>query len=47
MSAPTHRPAVDNTDNWSAGKLVILGIITLAVAFTVINFIAESGIDKY
>lgn len=29
---------------WSAGKLVGLGVVTLAVAFTIINFIAETGL---
>lgn len=39
--------SVDGGNSWSAGKLAILGVITLAVAFAIINFIAETGINKF
>jgi hypothetical protein len=33
-------------DSWSAGKLVLLTMVTLAIAFTVINLIAETGLNR-
>ena len=38
---------VDGQESIGAGKLVVVALITLAVAFSVICFIAESGLDKY
>ncbi len=32
--------------NWTAGRLVALGVVTLAVAFAIINFIAETGLNR-
>lgn len=38
---------VDGQEGLSAGKLAVVAIITLAVAFTIISLIAETGLDKY
>ncbi len=38
--------SVDGDDTWSAGRLVVIGIITLILAFGIINAIAETGIGK-
>jgi hypothetical protein len=38
---------VDGNDTWTAPKLVVVGIITLAIAFGVISMIAETGLNKF
>ena len=40
-------PSVDGDDTWSASRLAVLGVITLAIAAAVINFIAETGVGKF
>ncbi|MBI5496855.1 MAG: hypothetical protein HY904_17710 [Deltaproteobacteria bacterium] len=38
---------VDGNDAWTASRLVVVAVATLAVAFTIISLIAETGLGRY